>query len=706
MKLGLNLGKYRGIVVSIALFLLLDASVLILNFYISFKIKDDAVAINLAGRQRMLSQKMMKSLLEIQAYQNNPILLLESTKRLQTTAELFNSTFNGFLSSGYTMDAKGDRVLLEKIESLKGQAIMSEAETLWAPWYTRLEIFLNISTSPNDPLFNSSLSEVIEYGEKNNLDLLAVMNNLTNHLQNRASSQANQLRMIQVMGISLAILNFFIIMFHFMRQLRSSDEQIFEAKQETDEILNTVKEGLFLLSEDLRIGSQHSAELINIFGRDDFVGLPFKSLLQDIISEKDLSTAESFIKLLFKKTIKQNLIKDLNPLTKVEIHILSDDNLYTNKYINFQFSRVVSNDKTISHVLVTATDITEQVELEKALKVAKGQNEQQLTLLSTLIHSNMDMIDLFIKNSHMAFNDINSILKNSAKTHQQHIDKANQIFSIIHKFKGDASALNLDQFVELAHQFEDQVNTLLEKAHLTGNDFLSLTIQLNALITHTENCENLVEKLRGLTSSTEAQAANAAQPVKRFQWDHLETLATTIATKQNKLVELTHSGLNDYDFSEEFLSIINTLSTQLIRNAISHGIETSSQRLAKNKQPAGLINIRLTKRANGQFEYSFQDDGSGLDIESIKKQAIAKGLISKERSLQLDDRAAVGLIFSPSLSTAETVDDIAGRGIGMYSIKELITKAGGKISVGFKPNVGTTFTIRLPSEITTQTEAA
>ncbi len=367
---------------------------------------------------------------------------------------------------------------------------------------------------------------------------------------------------------------------------------------------------------------------------------------------------------------------------------------------------MVSSDKTISHVLVTATDITEQVELEKALKVAKGQNEQQLTLLSTLIHSNMDLIDLFIKNSHIAFKDINNILKNTAKTHKQYIDKANQIFSIIHKFKGDASALNLDQFVELAHQFEDQVNTLLEKSTLTGNDFLSLTIQLNALITHTENCESLVEKLRGLTANADTQESKTPQPIKRFQWDHLETLATTIANKQNKSVELIHSGLNDYDFSEEFLSIINTLSTQLIRNAISHGIETSSQRRAKSKQPAGLINIRLTKRACGQFEYSFQDDGNGLDIESIRKQAITKGILTKERSLQLDDRAIVGLIFSPSLSTAETVDDISGRGIGMYSIKELITKAGGKISVGFKPNVGTTFTIRLPAELMTQTAAA
>lgn len=700
-----SLGKYRGIVVSIALFLLLDASVLTLNFFISFKIKEDAVGINIAGRQRMLSQRVMKNLYEVKEHQSEPLVLNQSLKELRSTTDLFNSTLNAFIAGGYTIDTQGNRTLVESLGSLEGVTLLKEAEELWAPFLTRTEIFLNISNTPTDPLFESTLQEAISYGEKYNLELLASMNSLTNYLQKEANQQANNLRMIQVMGISLAIINFFIIMFHFLKQLRSSDEKIAVAKRETEEILDTVQEGLFLLDDNLRIGSQHSSALKAIFGREEFDGMPFQSLLKDVVSEKDMATAESFIKLLFKQNIKQNLIKDLNPLNKVEIHILTDENIYVSKYINFEFSRVVT-DRTIDHVLVTATDITEQIELEKALEVAKSQSEHQLTLLSTILHSNMDLVEMFIQNSRDTFDNINELFRSNAKTTEQYKEKANRIFALIHNFKGESSALNLDQFVELAHQFEDQLQSLLDKPSLTGNDFLSLTIQLNNLITQIESCEALVNKLSGLGQQTAAPSSNDSAGAKRYEWGHLDSLAQGIATKQKKQVEVVHSGLNDHDLSDHFFNFFNTLSTQLIRNAVTHGIEPMLERRAKNKKGTGLINIRLTKRKNGLFEFQFQDDGKGLDLNSILSNAVDHKIVAQDKADQLDKKAIVSLIFAPKLSTSTSVDEDSGRGMGMYSVRELVTEAGGKISVGFKPGAGTTFTISLPVEEAIQTEAA
>ena len=99
-----DFGKYRGIIISIALFLLLDASVLLFNFYVSFEIADDAVGVNLAGRQRMLSQRMAKTLFVLDASRDDPIGFKTAFDELQLSKRLFDETLNAFNSGGRHSD--------------------------------------------------------------------------------------------------------------------------------------------------------------------------------------------------------------------------------------------------------------------------------------------------------------------------------------------------------------------------------------------------------------------------------------------------------------------------------------------------------------------------------------------------------------------------------------------------------------------------
>lgn len=107
--------KYRQIVWAIAAFLVFDLGVLVLNFYTSFQISSDAVAINLAGRERMLSQRMTKSLLTIQLNMLQGTPIIEPLKELKSTAELFDTTFNAFRYGGTVM---GGNNLLVPIQAV------------------------------------------------------------------------------------------------------------------------------------------------------------------------------------------------------------------------------------------------------------------------------------------------------------------------------------------------------------------------------------------------------------------------------------------------------------------------------------------------------------------------------------------------------------------------------------------------------------
>lgn len=688
--------KYKGILVSVILFIILDVSVMVMNFYISYQIADDAVGVNLAGRQRMLSQRMMKSLFDIQASIDDPAELKRATDELALTTNLFHSTLAAFDKGGPAKGASGEDVILAAVNSPASLTAITAAKSMWQPYHEKIKPLLAADASDTAAIA-STLAGAITYGKANNLALLKEMNNLTVDLEQVAASKAANLRLVQMIGISLALVNFFIIIFHSFRQLRESDGKIEAARKETQEILSTVNEGLFLVDDKLVIGEQHSRVLGSIFNKTDFAGQHFEDMLRNIVSQKDMTTAQSYIRLLFKRSVNQNLIGDLNPLREVEIHIPGDDGTYESKFLSFAFSRV--NTKTdVSHVLVTVSDITKQVRLARELEMTKGQNEQQMVMITSLLHANADLIPVFLDNSYKAFNLINQILRIPAKNQAGYIDKVNRIFSVIHNFKGEASALGIQHFVDLAHKFEDQLDKLRINKDLGGNDFLGLTVLLNEMISYAETARKLVNKLATMTGAVNTAPVANVTTAKRKDWSHLQSLADSIAEKHNKKVEVVTSGLNDFELPDELHQVISSISIQLVRNAVCHGIESCDDRIEAEKPQTGEISIRLTRRANGALQYVFEDDGSGLNLELIRTKALEKRLINETEAEGMDRSQIMSLIFSPELSTRDKVDEDAGRGVGMSAIRESIRQLGGKITVGNRAGLGCRLTVTLPQK--------
>ncbi len=686
----LDYGKYRGIIVSVALFLLLDASVLMMNFYISFEISEDAVGVNLAGRQRMLSQRMMKSLLDIEAAKTEADQQ-RAAAELASTVALFDTTFNAFSQGGRVKGADGSDVVLAAATSSVSRSALQEAEQIWLPFKQTLKPLLEKPPQPSSLEYAALLAPAVDYGRGNNLQLLKLMNDLTVDLESVAASKAKRLRLIQTIGITLAVINFFIIMFHFLRQLRESDEKIEAARKETEEILETVNEGLFLLDPDQRIGSQHSAAMSQIFGSDHIAGRNFENLLSGIVADRDLNTASSFIRLLFDPRKKQRLIGDLNPLRQVEVHIPRPDGSYENKHLSFAFSRVEQGGE-IRHVLVTVLDITQQVKLADELENARVQGEEQLELLSTIVQSNSELLTLFLKNSFKTFTKINNLLKLPARHHEHYLNKANQIFALVHNYKGEASALELSRFSRQAHEFEERLNDLRSRSELGGNDFLGLAVHLNKLIAQTETIAGLVDKLTGLKINIGEHAPEKVSG--RSQ--HLYQLSKQLAERQGKEIELLCSGFDELELDEALAASINSITVQLLRNAVSHGIETPDARELSQKNRRGEVDVRLLRRLDGSLQLTVEDDGAGLDRDAIIQRGIEQGLVDEVEAESLDSKAIINLIFHPELSTRDEADEDAGRGVGMFAIRQAVRDIGGKISIRTRRGQGSCFQVQIP----------
>jgi two-component system chemotaxis sensor kinase CheA len=133
----------------------------------------------------------------------------------------------------------------------------------------------------------------------------------------------------------------------------------------------------------------------------------------------------------------------------------------------------------------------------------------------------------------------------------------------------------------------------------------------------------------------------------------------------------------------------------MVRNAVDHGLELPGEREAAGKPRAGTVSLQASHRGNSVV-ITVSDDGRGIDAERIRKKIVAKGLVSSAEARELPDRDLIAYIWHPGLSTAETITDISGRGVGMDIVKSRIENLSGAVDVRSIPGQGTTFTIRLP----------
>lgn len=695
------LGKYKSIVVSIALFLLLDASVLILNFYISFKISDDAVGVNLAGRQRMLSQRTVKTLYEMSANERGSEDFTKASQELELSYSLFNTTLQAFDLGGTTKGADGSEVILKPVSSSKGREALEEAKSLWQPYSAAILAVINAKT-PGE--HQQALHSATTIASHTNLPLLKLMNTLTVDLENVATGQAQFLRYIQTGGISLAVINFLIILFHFIGELRTNDKRLEIARKETTDILNTVNEGLFLLDKDLKLGKQHSARLPEMFGGKDLNGLHFNDLIRDLVKPKDMETAQRFVSLLFRPNVKESLIKDLNPLNEVELNIPDENGGYINRYLSFEFSRVAGTDNE-QQILVTVVDITRSIVLAKQLAEEKERNEQQMEMLTGILHTEPRSLSRFIKNAFDTFKTINDTLKSQTKNNEAMRRKLDEIFIEVHNFKGDASALELDTFADLAHRFEDDIQRLKQNREISGNDFLALTVHLENLIRYTEGVQAIADKLAAFAE--ENQTSSAEAPTKKFDqhWQHLYSLTESVAKRQNKQAYLVLTGFNETAVSPQTEKFISDISIQFIRNAIVHSLEQADVRQRRHKPAQGRIDARLVRLPTGDLELSVRDDGTGINYEKIRSRALESGRWNDEEIKAMTHKQLLPLIFESGFSTTDNADDDSGRGVGMGVIRKHINALGGKLRISTRSGTDCQFTVTLPDKQHTEIAA-
>jgi two-component system chemotaxis sensor kinase CheA len=167
-----------------------------------------------------------------------------------------------------------------------------------------------------------------------------------------------------------------------------------------------------------------------------------------------------------------------------------------------------------------------------------------------------------------------------------------------------------------------------------------------------------------------------------------------IAKSSDKMIELMMEG-EDTEIDKSIIELISDPLVHIIRNSADHGIEAPRERLEKNKPEIGRIILRAYNKSNYVF-IEVEDDGKGINPETIKRKAIEKGIITELDAERMNHNQLINLIFLPGFSMAERVTEVSGRGVGMDIVRSNIAKINGTITVESEPEKGTKMTIRLP----------
>ncbi len=264
----------------------------------------------------------------------------------------------------------------------------------------------------------------------------------------------------------------------------------------------------------------------------------------------------------------------------------------------------------------------------------------------------------------------------SALAAQREIDKKNVLKTSVASDSIRVAADKLDRLIDLVGEL------VVTQARLTD---VASELDHPVLAEPVEEVERLTAELRDSVLNVRMMAIG-------ITFGKFRRLVRDLSSELGKEVRMVTKGA-ETELDKTVIERLSEPLVHLIRNCIDHGLESPSQRVADGKPAEGEISL-IASQAGAQVVIEVIDDGQGIDPDKLLAKAVEKGIVKPDAELSQDE--IYNLIFAPGLSTAATVSNVSGRGVGMDVVMNTIRGLKGKVGVTSEKGVGTTISIRLP----------
>ncbi len=486
------------------------------------------------------------------------------------------------------------------------------------------------------------------------------------------------------------------------------ESMVEEQTREIKSILRHIQIGILVVKNPgLEITETHSQSVSHIFNSSQITGRNLVDFLYNsaLVPTEQKSIVESTLMTCLGEN---RLAFDMNS------HLLPREILYrfgTEEHVlEMDWHPVINDQDLIEKMLLSIRDITQIRSMEEEA----AEKAKELDLIGEIVEISAKQFGIFV-HSTQAFLDENCRLLKA--NHKMSLEGLKILMINLHTIKGSARALGLKHLTPLIHEAEQSLSATLNKQKPWDRDALlaenkkiqqliDLYLNLNQVKLGRSSVDivsftpEFVEQMRLLLKQTEQgtqlELKVKAKPLRKAIEDvcyvRAETIFREVLSNAEMLARDLHKECpsivivdNSIQLSYEGQELIRNAFIHIIRNTMDHGIETSAERLKQGKPLTGLIEVRLEMNQN-QIQIHYQDDGRGLNLQAIRRIALEKRLIKESDDLSLEDMAY--LIFEPGFSTANSVSDISGRGVGMNAVKEYIEAKGGTSEIVLYPAAG------------------
>ena len=674
MKKTLGLGKYRDLLFAILLFIVLDVGILLFNFFASTQLERDASRINSAGELRMLTQQITKSLLTLQMEKNSQMPIQSSMAQLgQGHAGFVKSlaTIKGSMGQDIEFTAFGLNP-----EDLRDATRKLEKE--WGPLDEALRPVI-VALEPGTEEVEIAVNKAVA----RNIRLMTLCDDLARGIESAANTKTTRMRQIQVLAIVLALINFVYIVFKFLRRLNASDQVAEAARRETEDILNTVTEGLLLVRADGKLGGQFSASVPKLFMRQVRAGDDFRTLLDGMLTLERASEARSYLDLMFDPKVKPSLLTQLDPLRDVEVSPTAGSRGRP-KFLSFQMTQVREGG-VVKELLVTVFDVTQKVQLERELMATQEAARSDVEDLIRVLEHEPVLLQDFLVGARARLADFNQAMREVGRRPQAYLELVQEAARLVHSIKGEGAALSLMAVSRQAHLMENTLAPLLRRPDLSGEDLIPVVLELSRVQEQVERLYRVFERMGKLAGMDAIEGPRIVEAMV----ENLRSLAQRVAESLSKEVRLT-THIADASIPLEITQVLREALPQLIRNAVVHGIEMPAERVGSGKPAMGELRLEIGRGHDGRLQVTLSDDGRGIEVPAVRQRAAQL----RPDAAELTDSQVLGFIFDQNFSTATEVTEHAGRGVGLALVRQIVEKAGAKLRVMTQPRSYTRFILQ------------
>ncbi|MFM0726750.1 MCP four helix bundle domain-containing protein [Paraburkholderia strydomiana] len=500
-----------------------------------------------------------------------------------------------------------------------------------------------------------------------------------------------------------------------IEKIQESSAQLKQKTADIQAMLQNMQQGILTVVDGAKIHAEYSAYLEDIFETKDIAGRALMDLVfadtelgADALSQIDAAThaclGEDCINFAFNQHLLVGEISKRMPDGRVKI-------------LDLSWSAITDENDTVVRLMLCVRDVTEL----RKLAAEASEQRRRLDMIGEILAVSEEKFHHFIESSAGFVSENERIIRKHSEADHAAIA---ELFRNMHTIKGNARTYNLQHLTNVVHETERSYHELRQPDADRSWDQEHLMRELTRVREAIESYAKINEQSLGRKGKGQANdAGNAGRYVMVDKDDIQQTLNMLERTDAAELHALqsmrdalrrTLSALGSQSVRDALSGVLDSLPSlaselgkpapavriddngyrlrgqaggtlsnvfmHLLRNSIDHGIEPAEVRGAHGKTPAGTVDIEVGVDS-GALQITLSDDGRGLALERIRGIAQERGWIGNDDTLS--DEAVADFIFRPGFSTAETVTEVSGRGVGMDAVRDFLRRENGSIELRF-----------------------